>query len=535
MEACGRGSEGSLWFVITPVIPEPSARRRPTGVSRLRNAPGRDDAMLLATLARGAIAYRSGRFAAVATTKAMPSSSFVISIAEASDGNIWLGTRDAGLVRVQASASAGTPSACRISRSTACCRECWRGVIGTDRGVGRWNGTEITSSGVPAALQQTTALNMIRDRASNIWIAAIPRGPAPEPQRIGAISVGGRRRNSLRGSRWNVRRHRSRSRTVARSCVYHVFGCARHACGRRGPSMPTSPGGMVRAIQRRIVLDPATALSRKPGTRGLPMTWYSIHGGDGEAGRQATRWRDAAPLPRGRDGGRTLHTAAGSGRKTASSRSTALVTAPCGREHSAAERACSADGSRPTTQAMVFRRTRSRRFSRPAMGRCGLGRRMDSPRSRAAAGGRIPLATAALERHQRSVSGSNGRDLGWHCEGYCDCRAWSREARMNSRPRDFRDRFSDSPMIAVARSGSMSGRSRATRRSRRAPPRLVAARRREGYGWLMASSASNRSRDIASLSRTRRACGSRLLAGCRWPIPRGPTIVVNQRSRSSSK
>ncbi len=138
---------------------------------------GRDDAMLLATLARGAIAYRSGRFASVATTKAMPSSSFVISIAEASDGNIWLGTRDAGLVRVQGE---------RVSRHTErlpdlkinCllpgnAGEVW---IGTDRGVRRWNGTEITSSGVPAALQQTTAVNMIRDRGSNLWIAAGSRG-----------------------------------------------------------------------------------------------------------------------------------------------------------------------------------------------------------------------------------------------------------------------------------------------------------------------------------------------------------------------
>jgi signal transduction histidine kinase/ligand-binding sensor domain-containing protein len=138
---------------------------------------GRDDSMLLATLARGAISYRSGRFASVATTKAMPSSSFVVSIAEASDGNIWLGTRDAGLVRVQGE---------RVSRyierlpdlkincllpGTA--GEVW---IGTDRGVARWSGTEITSAGVPAALQQTTALNMIRDRASNIWIAAGSRG-----------------------------------------------------------------------------------------------------------------------------------------------------------------------------------------------------------------------------------------------------------------------------------------------------------------------------------------------------------------------
>ena len=122
MEACGRGSEGPLSVryhagrfqnILRDVGPPESV------VSAMIR--GRDDAMLLATLARGAIAYRSGRFEAVATTKAMPSSSFVISIAEASDGNIWLGTRDAGLLRVQGERLSRYTDACRISRSTACC------------------------------------------------------------------------------------------------------------------------------------------------------------------------------------------------------------------------------------------------------------------------------------------------------------------------------------------------------------------------------------------------------------------------------
>src|SRR6266850_982634 len=47
---------------------------------------GRDDAMLLATLGSGAMAYRGGHLASVATTRALPSSSFAVSIAEASDG-----------------------------------------------------------------------------------------------------------------------------------------------------------------------------------------------------------------------------------------------------------------------------------------------------------------------------------------------------------------------------------------------------------------------------------------------------------------
>ena len=192
------------------------------------------------------------------------------------------GTRDAGLVRVRARQPAHRAPAGSQDQPFAAGNA---GEVDRDR---PWSRTVERDgdyeSGVPAALQQTTALNMIRDRASNIWIAAIPGTPAPEPQRIG-ISVGGplERRNSLRGSRWNVRRYRSRSRTVARSCVYHVFGCARHACGRRGPLcrrvrevwFGPSSGGLF-WIRNGVVTEARHA--------GLGDGVYSIHGGDGEPG-----------------------------------------------------------------------------------------------------------------------------------------------------------------------------------------------------------------------------------------------------------
>ena len=102
MEACGRGSGGRLSFAITPgVFREHSARRRPAGVSRLRDARG--DATMRCCWPRS----RAAQWPTAADAShrlrppsAMPSSSFVISIAEASDGDIWLGTRDAGLLRV---------------------------------------------------------------------------------------------------------------------------------------------------------------------------------------------------------------------------------------------------------------------------------------------------------------------------------------------------------------------------------------------------------------------------------------------------
>jgi len=136
-------------------------------------SPGRKGAMLLATLGHGAAVYRDGRFEPIATAKAMPSSSFVISAVEASNGDIWLGTRDAGLLRIQGSRvtrlTGGLPDLkinCLLAGDAG---DVW---IGTDRGLARWNGTGITTSGIPPALHKTAALNMIRDREGTIWIAA---------------------------------------------------------------------------------------------------------------------------------------------------------------------------------------------------------------------------------------------------------------------------------------------------------------------------------------------------------------------------
>ena len=46
-------------------------------------------------------------------------------------------------------------------------QELW---IGTDRGVARWNGKEVTQTGVPSLLKHVRILAMIRDRDSNIWL-----------------------------------------------------------------------------------------------------------------------------------------------------------------------------------------------------------------------------------------------------------------------------------------------------------------------------------------------------------------------------
>ena len=134
---------------------------------------GRDNSILAATLGRGAMISRNGRVDAIVDTKALPGSSFVISIAATPNGDFWLGTRGAGALRVQGTHvtrfTDGFPDLkvnCLLAMDD---HNVW---IGTDKGVVRWTGTEISRSGIPDVLTNLQALAMIRDRLGNVWIAA---------------------------------------------------------------------------------------------------------------------------------------------------------------------------------------------------------------------------------------------------------------------------------------------------------------------------------------------------------------------------
>jgi ligand-binding sensor domain-containing protein len=153
--------------------------------------PGNDGAMLLATLGHGAVAYRMGQFSSIAAQAMMPSS-FVISMAQTSDGDVWLGTRDSGLLRVQGQRV--TPITTGLPDQKINCllegdnHDLW---IGTDNGVVRWNGTSVTSAGIPATLGRVRALSMARDRDANIWLATASHGLI-RMNALGVTSTGAR-------------------------------------------------------------------------------------------------------------------------------------------------------------------------------------------------------------------------------------------------------------------------------------------------------------------------------------------------------
>jgi signal transduction histidine kinase/ligand-binding sensor domain-containing protein len=172
--------------------------------SLLRRADG---SVLFASLAYGPLTYHAGKFellnpAAEPVNPAPPAPEFsrdeqstrlswatgvvphrfaepnsaVISMAETSDGKVWLGTRDKGLFYMTEGRVVAVPTGfsdarinCLLSSGI---HELW---IGTDKGVLHWDGDRVTSSEVPPALRHLHVLSMIRDRDSNIWLGT-PNG-----------------------------------------------------------------------------------------------------------------------------------------------------------------------------------------------------------------------------------------------------------------------------------------------------------------------------------------------------------------------
>ena len=116
----------------------------------------------------------SSRFSwdtSVATHRVAQPNSAVISITESVDGKIWLGTEDKGLFYMRGDNVSAVGSE-RLSRKITCLLpleygELW---IGTEKGVFKSNGANLTQTRVPASLLHTRVFAMIRDRDSNIWL-----------------------------------------------------------------------------------------------------------------------------------------------------------------------------------------------------------------------------------------------------------------------------------------------------------------------------------------------------------------------------
>jgi signal transduction histidine kinase/ligand-binding sensor domain-containing protein len=168
-------ADGSLWIrpqssglvryragVFHDVLPElPLAETGVTAMCR-----GRNGEVLLARPS-GNLKYSGGKLAPLGLT----AGGLVISMAQAADGRIWMGTRDAGLFSPSEggvlNVAEGLPDKKINTLLPVGDRELW---IGTDHGLVRWNGTELTQAGLSDSLQHAQIFSMTRDHESNIWI-----------------------------------------------------------------------------------------------------------------------------------------------------------------------------------------------------------------------------------------------------------------------------------------------------------------------------------------------------------------------------
>jgi signal transduction histidine kinase/ligand-binding sensor domain-containing protein len=200
-------SDGSLWILLksTRILRyrdgkfEPGREEAEFGITSVLKR--KDDTVLLSSLALGPLTYRAVKYEAlssptepanataaaegtpdnlssrlswatgVATHRLAAPYSPVISMAETSDGKVWLGTEDRGLFYLDrgriSAAGKGLPIQkinCLLALEN---RELW---IGTDEGVVRWNGEQLTQVGLPPALNHIQLLAMTRDRDSNVWL-----------------------------------------------------------------------------------------------------------------------------------------------------------------------------------------------------------------------------------------------------------------------------------------------------------------------------------------------------------------------------
>src|SRR5262245_22082851 len=131
---------------------------------------GRSRTMLVSDMMRGVVRVDDNGLNVVVPSSAMPPS-LVISLAETRDGDVLLGTRDAGVFLVdkgRVTPIGMSPADRKINAMLAEDRgQVW---IATENGVARWN-LNATPRIDFSALHGVAALAMIKDRDENLWIA----------------------------------------------------------------------------------------------------------------------------------------------------------------------------------------------------------------------------------------------------------------------------------------------------------------------------------------------------------------------------
>lgn len=103
----------------------------------------------------------------------------VLAMAQTANGDIWLGTRDAGLFRITSGKTVNIKDSLPDLKVNALApfgtSELW---VATDSGIARWDGTRLVTDGPVSALRGLQALTLLLDRDSNLWVGTNSNGLA---------------------------------------------------------------------------------------------------------------------------------------------------------------------------------------------------------------------------------------------------------------------------------------------------------------------------------------------------------------------
>jgi PAS domain S-box-containing protein len=151
--------------------------------------------VLLSDIAQGTFRFKGDEIQRLAAPTVLPGSSPVISMAETTEGKIWMGTLGAGLF-LFADGRAGKIDAGLPDRKINCLlpisnEELW---VGTDYGLYHGNDKGLRRVELPSFLGNVQVLSMLRDRDSNIWV-----GTARGLLRINAKGTSFSEERELRG------------------------------------------------------------------------------------------------------------------------------------------------------------------------------------------------------------------------------------------------------------------------------------------------------------------------------------------------
>ena len=132
--------------------------------------------LLVSKMEGGTFDLHGVQFQRLAAGDALPRSP-VISLAQTRNGDVWMGTRDAGLFRLTGGKTLAIHRGLPDLKVNCVAPDGDQGLwVGTDNGVAHWNGSELTPAGIPASLSHFQALAMAKDRDGNLWVGTDSQG-----------------------------------------------------------------------------------------------------------------------------------------------------------------------------------------------------------------------------------------------------------------------------------------------------------------------------------------------------------------------